>query len=89
MICFNCGRQGHKEDACDIAKNAHSDEAPQQVDTRLDKADNSKDVKERTYGNWMLVKKPARRTNGRNQATGARSRGQPHGEQNNSRSRGA
>jgi len=28
MICFKCGGQGHKEDACGIEKSAPQDEVP-------------------------------------------------------------
>ena len=56
MICFKCGRQGHKEDACVLDK-----QVPQEVSPQEPKNDSYIDYQDRTYASWMLVKKPVRR----------------------------
>jgi len=68
MICFACGRQGHKEDTCEMTRKEISDGDQQQTDGRQEMGEVSNGVNDRTYGNWMLVRKPARRSSGRNTA---------------------
>ena len=70
MICFKCGRQGHKEDACELDRPAHQDANPLEP-----KHDHPHAVKERDFGSWMLVQKPARRSQGRSHPSGTRPKG--------------
>jgi len=85
MICFKCGRQGHKEEGCPLN---HAVNTAEESDTILPNQNQfqSQDVqKERDYGAWMLVKKPARRTTIRNQGPGSRGRGPDQREPNPNR----
>ena len=75
MICFKCGRQGHKEDACLLDKGTSREEDPQRPVAYPVKDTSSSEVQDHNYGSWMLVKKPARRTSGRSQMSGTRTRG--------------
>jgi len=70
MICFKCGKQGHKEDTCGVTEPAAP--APNSLESRKAPQD---EVQERDFGSWMLVKRPSRRTQGRNQQSGSRIRG--------------
>ena len=86
MICFKCGRQGHKEDACGLEHgviNAAADQSSHDAPHK----DIQTTYAERTYGSWMIVKKPSRRNNSRQQAPGARPRGHDNGESGNLRAR--
>ena len=76
MICFKCGKQGHKEDACMIDTDTSQVESSHKSNTSTGNDRSSSEVQNRSYGSWMLVKKPARRTHGRSQPTGIRTRGQ-------------
>ena len=70
MICFKCGKQGHKEDACGASVPTTQDSNPLKP-----KHASQTEVQERDFGSWMLVTKPTRRPQGRNQQPGARTRG--------------
>ena len=87
MICFKCGKQGHKEDNCGIDKPTPQLEVlnspPAHQDTEV-----SRNIQDNTYGSWMLVKKTVRRNTSRNQPQRPRTRGREQGEPNHSRSRG-
>ena len=74
MICFKCGRQGHKEDACSPGHPETHEEVGQRNSVNRSSADVSVQP-ECTYGNWMLVKKPTRWNNSRNQTLSTRNRG--------------
>jgi len=52
MICFKCGTQGHKEDACPHDKSGEKD-SNQVVETN--RANLSKPEEESTNGSWMIV----------------------------------
>ena len=60
MVCFKCGTQGHKEDACPL------DQATDKDGINMDNAGScngkmTKPEEETTYESWMLVQKPVRR----------------------------
>ena len=63
MICFHCGKQGHKEDSCPLKSATTSEEVngPNQVMVNLDKSPSRRPEVDELYGSWMLVKKPVRR----------------------------
>ena len=86
MICFKCGKQGHKEDMCGI-DNPPSREENLNVSSNRQPPEGSANIHANTYGNWMLVKKTTRRTNGRSQIQGTRNRGREPGDVNQDRSR--
>ena len=73
MICFKCGRQGHKEESCGLE--------PQTVQDNLNAASHAAPngggniaQQESIYGSWMLVKKPPRRSYTRQQPVTTRGR---------------
>jgi len=80
MICFQCGRQGHKEDACELNKQTHQEDISPNSDTIRAPANTAPGYQERAYGSWMLVKKPTRRSSNRNQLSGTRVNGQGNSE---------
>ena len=83
MICFHCGRQGHKEEACEFNK-----ETPMAGPSSQPIEHHSKEPPETqraNYGSWMLVKKPARRNAGRQQQQGTRASGPIQSEPNHAR----
>jgi len=86
MICFICGRQGHKEDTCAMACNEKSDDILHQNEVQQETVAKTDEIKERNYGNWMLVRKPTRRSTSRSIGQGARNRNQS-GEANHPGSR--
>jgi len=49
MICFKCGRQGHKEDACVLDKQVHQEGNPQESIVHHAKEGSSTDYQEHTY----------------------------------------
>jgi len=55
MICFKCGRQGHKEDACGIDATVSHVEAQNIPEVRQSTV-RATDIHAHTYGSWMLVK---------------------------------
>ena len=85
MICFQCGRQGHKEEACTLNKDNPMAEEPHH--TIQHPAKESPVVQTANYGSWMLVKKPARRNNGRQQPQRVRTAGPAQGEPDQIRAR--
>ena len=57
MICFNCGTQGQREDACPLhAPVPESGREPQQPSTE-DEPIPTTTVEDTTYGAWMMVHK--------------------------------
>ena len=85
MICFKCGRQGHKEDAYPL-DNEMTPIVTEKEPQVSPNGDSNVVEQERTYGSWML--KSPRRTNTRPQNLGARNRGgQESGESSHIRSR--
>jgi len=68
MICFKCGKQGHKEEGCPTYPNNHEQSTEQRNEHNV-RSDNDelpkKPEEQATYGSWMMVKKPARRRNAR------------------------
>jgi len=63
MICFNCGTQGHKEDACPLKRDNHMEEM-NTINSETISTGKSSTIRpedDELYGSWMLVKKPARR----------------------------
>ena len=87
MICFKCGRQGHKEDACAMDKQVNQEDNRHEPIAPQAKEDSPTDYQDRTYGSWMLVKNLVRRNSGRNQTSGTRSRGHAQRDSGNSRLR--
>jgi len=85
MICFKCGRQGHKEEVCPTNTPADLTDAVQArpVDSI---AGNHGASQEKAYGSWMLVKKPPRRINNRQPSTSRNRGGQDLGDPNIPRS---
>ena len=63
MICFHCGKQGHKEDVCPLKGDLPSEEINAQMSNAAHprKSVDSRPEVAELYGSWMLVKKPARR----------------------------
>jgi len=83
MICFKCGRQGHKEESCPMDHQADQTNSASEPHVAAP-AIQSTAPHERDYGSWMLVKKPQRRRNNRQQSLGASHRvGQGLGLQSN------
>ena len=85
MICFHCGRQGHKEETCEFNKDRPMAEQTSQPIEQPTKV--PPEAQKANYGSWMLVKKPARRNNGRQQQQGARASGAVQSEPNQVRLR--
>ena len=83
MICFKCGKQGHKEDICGSDNSAPQEECQNVQSSRP--TERPPNIQEHTYGSWMLVKKTTRRSHGRSQGPGVRSRGRDQGEPNQDR----
>ena len=63
MICFKCGKQGHKEAACANDKQQESEGNVTTIQPTSQPNQNKTTQEEATYGSWMLVKKPGRRSN--------------------------
>jgi len=86
MICFKCGRHGHKEDTCGLDKENDSDTTKSTTQgaqgTAIPTAQENQ-----PYGSWMMVRKPSRRTPSRQQAIGARTQGRDQGEAGHHRER--
>ena len=83
MICFKCGWQGHREENC-VSDNqdTHIKSEPDHHASPTDEGNFLQ--QESTYGSWMLVKKPPRRCNNRQQSPANRNRGgQDRGDPNN------
>ena len=57
MICFKCGTQGHKEDACPNDKFKEHDGGKQSEQPITNPP---RPEEENAYGSWMLVRKPPR-----------------------------
>jgi len=81
MICFKCGRQGHKEDVCPTDTPTEVTDVVQAQST-TPSADNHGVPQDRTYGSWMLVKKPPRRSNNRTLSNSRNRGGQDPGDPN-------
>ena len=73
MLCFKCGRQGHKEEAYVLDNHGAQEAIPQ-----APKETPAIDCQDHTYGSWMLVKEPVRRSHGRSQSIGTGTRGPPN-----------
>ena len=80
MICFHCGRQGHKEDNCELNKRAQQEDTSPNSELSRAQINAVPDYQDKAYGSWMLVKKPTRRSNNRNQRSGTRVHGQGESE---------
>jgi len=65
MICFKCGKQGHKEESCPLTHQENLQGSPaKSKDHNADAQDTMHMVScenNQLYGSWMLVKKPVRR----------------------------
>ena len=63
MICFTCGKQGHKEDNCSLnattADMGDNVEQPAQTNPNTSK----QPTEQALYGSWMMVRKPRRKSN--------------------------
>jgi len=67
MICFKCGKQGHKEEMCPM--NLQNRQGSDRQSNRLEQHPNPTIAPQEgaTYSSWMLVRNPARRWNTRQQ----------------------
>ena len=71
MICFKCGRQGHKEDVCGVEPEAVNEDANRDPQKLPPKATQDA-IAQENYGSWMIVKRTTRRNNTRQQTMEAR-----------------
>ncbi|KAJ1391162.1 Zinc finger, CCHC-type [Sesbania bispinosa] len=64
LVCFKCGRYGHKKEACPLLFKASEEkdkEAPQMNSTGTPPAATADQTKDSSFGPWMLAHKPQRR----------------------------
>ena len=91
MVCFKCGRLGHKGDNCEAVGQGISVPRGMEGDiSKLDKGAPPKQVRPEvntSYGDWMLVQKNGRRTPARAAPSGGKSGagGKVHQEKNSGR----
>ncbi|KAJ8433602.1 LOW QUALITY PROTEIN: hypothetical protein Cgig2_016532 [Carnegiea gigantea] len=61
MVCFHCGKQGHKEDSCPMKPTENPVATEQAPNVNQEHQDQPRLEENESYGSWMLVRKPARR----------------------------
>jgi len=77
LICFKCGKVGHKEEHCPLCPTEVQDEVPKETKSYIDPTTitpNPRPENTEDFGSWMLVKKPQRKhqpkpgTNGKSES---------------------
>ena len=69
MLCFHCGKIGHREDTClihSIKEHEHAHLKNPNKNTPTISIPSHKPEYEEDFGTWMLVKKPPKKKNNKN-----------------------
>ena len=61
MICFNSGKQGHREDSCPLKEPMRDTNGQVGQQNQIPTEGTTQSKEQATYGSWMIVRKPRRK----------------------------